>query len=229
MGQDGSGPDKSTATILPYTQLGTVSTLAGLLDSLVADAHIELGTAPTDLDRFLHSLVADAAVELAADRYGSNGPVYHVNPAIHGGDADLLERVLSLDESATERANRTGRIGGPNVPDVGLTVGVEIRPYRRVYIEQSEYLGWDDTFAKITRRGQYDCLFLGRDKAKIVQSARGGSYRIDLPCEDVDGDCLPCRQYWVDSAVARFKAGLIGDTQLVITATDSRRRSKGSN
>ena len=127
--------------------------------------------------------------------------------------------VFPDDRDTLEMAADTGRIGRPNVPDVGLTVGAYLYPYLQPYIAESEYLGWDDTFAKITRRGQYDCLFMGRDKAKIVQSARGGSYRIDLPCEDVDGDCLPCRQYWVDSAVARFKAGLIGDTQLVITAT----------
>ena len=39
IGQDGSGPDKSTATTLPYTQLGTPSTLAndGLLAGVLAD------------------------------------------------------------------------------------------------------------------------------------------------------------------------------------------------
>ena len=36
-GQDGSWQDKSIAATLPYTQTGTPSTLAGLLDSLVAD------------------------------------------------------------------------------------------------------------------------------------------------------------------------------------------------
>ena len=42
--QDGSGPDKSTATILPYTQKGTPSTLAndGLLGGPLVESDAEL-------------------------------------------------------------------------------------------------------------------------------------------------------------------------------------------
>ena len=98
-GQGSNGHDKSNAAPSPYTHFPATSTLAGLLDGLVADAHVELGTEPSELDRFLDGLVADAAAELAADRYGSNGPVHHTNPAIHGPiDDDLVQRVLSLDE-----------------------------------------------------------------------------------------------------------------------------------
>ena len=101
VGQDGHSGDKSIRLTLPYTQLGIASipandgSLAGLLDSLVADAHTELGTAPTALDTFLDDLVADAAAELADDRYRSNGPVYHVNPAVPGFDVDLLGLIQS--------------------------------------------------------------------------------------------------------------------------------------
>ena len=44
IGQDGSGPDKSTATILPYTQKGTPSTLAndGLLGGPLVESDAEL-------------------------------------------------------------------------------------------------------------------------------------------------------------------------------------------
>ena len=39
--------------------------------------------------------MADAAAELADDRYRSNGPVYHVNPAVPGFDVDLLGLIQS--------------------------------------------------------------------------------------------------------------------------------------
>ena len=110
--QDGHSGDKSIRLTIPYTQLGIASipandgSLAGLLDSLVADAHAELGTqppTPTALDVFLADLVADAAAELAKDRYRCNGPVHHVNPAVHGDDADLLERIQSGKMSGSDK------------------------------------------------------------------------------------------------------------------------------
>ena len=96
-GQGSSGHDKSNAAPSPYTHFDTPSTLAGLLDSLVADAHAELGTEPTDLDRFLAGLVADAAVELADEQYRSNAPIHHPSVAVHGPvDADLLDRIVKI-------------------------------------------------------------------------------------------------------------------------------------
>ena len=164
---------------------------------------------------------------------------------------------IDPEATALELARRTGRIGGhyvapdipaslklspdqydelqeriaklladpdglPPLPNVESTVGVQTLSYR-----QLDILGWDDTFTKMPRRGQYDCEHLGRDKAKIVQSARGGSYRIDLACEDAEGDCPPCHQYWIDSAAARFMAGLIGDVQLVIKTTSCQTPEEG--
>ena len=105
----------------------------------------------------------------------------------------------------------------PSKPAVDLAVGVrepDISSYREVNIA-----GDGDTFDTIPRRGLYACPNAGRDKARVVQSVRGGSYRVDLACEDSEGDCPACRQHWIDSAAARLVAGLVGDTQLVITAT----------
>ena len=136
---------------------------------------------------FLDALESKAAVDLerAAPTfpYRPDGPVYHVRTAVHGDVDTELVRLI--------RAN------------VESTVGVYLRipyPYRRLDIA-----GDGDTFDAIPRRGIYACPNIGRDKARVVVSVRGGSYRIDLPCEDKDGDCLPCRQHWIDSAVARFR------------------------
>ena len=149
----------------------------------------------------LRGLESQAAVDLERETpsfpYRANQPILHERQAVHGDvDAELVRLI---------RAN------------VESTVGVYLRipyPYRRLDIA-----GDGDTFDAIPRRGIYACPNIGRDKARVVVSVRGGSYRIDLPCEDKDGDCLPCRQHWIDSAVARFRRGLIGDTQLVITTT----------
>ena len=107
----------------------------------------------------------------------------------------------------------------PGNPKVESTVGVRLGPvpysYRRL-----DFASDDDTFVELPRRGKYDCGNLGRDKAKVVLSVRDGSCRIDLPCEDIEGDCPPCRQYWIDSAAARLIHGLVGKVQLAIVGID---------
>ena len=134
--------------------------------------------------------------------------------------------IFPEDRTAFELATDFGRIGGQAAteiqPDVESTVGAQTNPYR-----QPDIAGDGDTFDAIPRRGQYACLYIGRAKARVVQSARGGSYRIDLPCEDTEGDCPPCRQHWIDSAADRLLHGLVGDTQLVITATGCQTPEKG--
>ena len=73
IGQVGNdGPDKSMATTLPYTQMGTPSSLDSFLATLVADARAELGLPPLppptpSLDSILAATVARARAELAAD------------------------------------------------------------------------------------------------------------------------------------------------------------------
>ena len=58
------------------------------LAGLVSGAADELAAENlTELDRFLAKMVADAAAELAAY---SPTPVYHVNPAVHGFDREML-------------------------------------------------------------------------------------------------------------------------------------------
>ena len=141
-------------------------------------------------------------------------------------ERDAWLAIFPEDRTAFELATDFGRTGGclaaDNQPDVESTVGAQTNPYR-----QPDIAGDGDTFDAIPRRGQYACLYIGRAKARVVQSARGGSYRIDLPCEDTEGDCPPCRQHWIDSAVARLWCGLVGDTQLVITATGCQTPEKG--
>ena len=65
------------------------------LSSLVAEAVDELAT---PLDRFLSGLVSDAADALAIDDAATartTAPVYHVNPAIHGFDGEMLGLIAS--------------------------------------------------------------------------------------------------------------------------------------
>ena len=161
------------------------------------------GDALTD---FLESLEYQASVDLERATptfpYRPDGPVYHVREAVHGYDDELVSLIQA------QRAT---------MADVESTVGVyQGSPYS---YRQLDITGDGDTFDTIPRRGLYACPNAGRDKARVVQSVRGGSYRVDLACEDTEGDCPPCRQHWIDSAVLRFRHGLIGDTQLVITST----------
>ena len=121
---------------------------------------------------------------------------------------------IDPDENGVDRAYRTGIIGA----DVESTIGVRTTPQPYPY-PRLDTLADEDTFVEIPRRGIYDCPNIGRDSAKVVISVRDGACRIDLPCNNVEGDCEPCRHYWIDSAAHRFRHGLIGDTQLVITAT----------
>ena len=141
-------------------------------------------------------------------------------------ERDAWLAIFPEDRTAFELATDFGRIGGQAAteiqPDVESTVGAQTNPYR-----QPDIAGDGDTFDAIPRRGQYACLYIGRAKARVVQSARGGSYRIDLPCEDTEGDCPPCRQHWIDSAADRLLHGLVGDTQLAITATGCQTPEKG--
>ena len=212
-GQGSGGPDKSKATPVLYTQMGTASTLDSFLATLVADARAELGLPPTptptpSLDSIMAATVARARAELAADaREIERGNAI-------GLDLDFVQRIGFADESAIERAYRTGIIGA----DVESTVGVRNTPTPYPY-RQPDIAGDGDTFDAMPRSGIYECLYPGRDKAKVVLSVRGGSFRIDLACEDSEGDCPPCRQHWIDSAARRLRHGLIGNTQLVITAT----------
>ena len=121
---------------------------------------------------------------------------------------------IDPDENGVDQAYRTGII------EARVESTVEVRGFLVPYsYRQPDIAGDGDTFDALPRNGQYACKHPGRDKARVVQSVRGGSYRIDLPCEDKEGDCEPCRQHWIDSAANRFRHGLIGDTQLVITAT----------
>ena len=172
--------------------------------------------ADTEFDALIQSILDAAANDglLAGRELESDAELLRL-----WGDSlnrkDRLAFGSTEDMTVWERVIATGRT--PGKPDVGLKVGVrtpEISPYCELDI-----LGWDDTFDTIARKGLYACPYAGRDKARVVQSVRGGSYRIDLPCEDVAGDCLACRQYWIDSAGDRLRHGLIGDTQLVIKAT----------
>ena len=164
------------------------------------------------------------AIELA-NRTGRIGGNY-IAPDIPAGLKLSPEQYDWLQERVAQLLADPDRKPAP-VPDVESTVGASNYSYRRLDITVPDFLGWDDTFTKMPRRGQYDCEHLGRDKAKIVQSARGGSYRIDLACEDAEGDCPPCHQYWIDSAAARFMAGLIGDVQLVIKTTSCQTPEEG--
>ena len=86
--------------------------LAGLLESLTANAHSELGTAPTPFDLFLDGLVADAADDLAYNAptfpYRPDGPVYHVRQAVAGYDADMADRIRGVAESE----NMSGSLKG---------------------------------------------------------------------------------------------------------------------
>ena len=161
------------------------------------------GDALTD---FLESLEYQASVDLERATptfpYRPDGPVYHVREAVHGYDDELVSLIQA------QRAT---------MADVESTVGV----YQgsQYSYRQLDITGDSDTFDTIPRRGLYACPNAGRGNVRVVKSVRGGSYRVDLACEDSEGDCLPCRQHWIDSAVARFRRGLIGDTQLVIMAT----------
>ena len=189
-GQGSSGHDKSNAAPSPYTHFDAPSTLAGLLDSLVADAHAELGTqppTPTALDVFLADLVADAAAELAAERYGSNAPVYHASAAIHGDDADLLQRILSLPADgvlspAWGTVYATGRT--PGKPENQELVGMGIRDENtpicpsapKVYIAP----GWVGPF----------CLI----DSNVKRRQRSDSQQVQT-CFNC-GDCGPCLTNW---------------------------------
>ena len=160
------------------------------------------GNALADVLRGLESqATVDLEREAPSFPYRPDGPVYHVRTSVHGEvDADLVRLIRANDESTVGVREREN----PHPPN----------PYRRLVIA-----GDGDTFDAIPRRGIYACPNIGRDKTRVVVSVRGGSYRIDLPCEDKDGDCDPCRQHWIDSAVARFRRGLIGDSQLTIATT----------
>ena len=182
--QDGIGPDKSTALSLSYTQMGTPS-------------NPDLGIAND-------GLLAGRELESDAELL--------LLPGLTRKDK-LAFGWVDPNESAIDRANRTGIIGA----DVVSTVRVRTQDYPCPY-PQPDIAGDGDTFEALPRSGIYACLYPGRDKARVVLSVRGGSYRINLACEDKAGDCEPCRQHWIDSAANRFRHGLIGDTQLVITA-----------
>ena len=116
-GQDGRGPDKSMATTLPYTQMGTPSSIASFLATLVAEARAELRLPPElpvpSLADVTAATVARARAELAADaREIERGNAL-------GIDFDFVRRIgfanrtafIDGNESAIGRAYPTGLIG----------------------------------------------------------------------------------------------------------------------
>ena len=224
-GQDGIGPDKSITLSLSYTQLGiaSITDLGIANDGLLAGRELEsdaeliaLGwLKPTAADLFEgDELPAIYPEDDARERAERLAAWRAERQAKENADRLAWLAVFPEDRTAFELAADTGIIGA----DVESTVRVRNQetpfPYR-----QPDIAGDGDTFDAMPRSGIYECLHLGRDKAKVVLSVRGGSFRIDLACEDSEGDCPPCRQHWVDSAANRFRHGIIGDTQLLITAT----------
>ena len=144
--QDGSGPDKSTATILPYTQKGTPSTLAndGLLGGPLVESDAELialgwiePPPPTTLDLLLgqqpgcpeHSLPGCVECATAAIRNELGMCVEHLRrsckvcgkvaaQAIKKAERLAWLAVFPEDRNALEMAADTGRIGN-SIPKSG--------------------------------------------------------------------------------------------------------------
>ena len=152
------------------TQDRAVNPFADLLGGMVADAHFELGTAPTALDVFLDGVVATAAFDLERESpsfpYRPDGPVYHVPQAVHGLDADLLGKIQAA------------------FADVELGTFVEPKPLspdrqKRTYSKPKR--GPDDWCPGVTH-------------FKMLLRTDGQLVKVPLPC-GLQG-CRECKAWW---------------------------------
>ena len=180
---------------------GQATTLAGLLDSLVADAHAELGTppdTPTAFDVFLAGLVADAAAELAAPTpplpRATSGPVYHVRTAVHGVDAELVVLLKDWDKSPAWLEFVARCASGLRQPGDKIVVSV---PENNA---NNSRHGNDNNLLDRARGQGYRpperptdlyCIHFG-DKVGRVRHSSGGAYRMAVDCRE----CGPDLRWW---------------------------------
>ena len=193
------------------------------LSGLVADAVDELAT---PLDQFLASIVSEASDALAIDDAATartTAPVYHVNPAIPGHDADEPAILDALDawrqmpegmqgwaESGAYRALRTGRIGGkttatidppevaPEQLFVGYDIGGESLQSPLCRNAQKVYPGPGP------RTRDYRCS----DGYKVKQRPRSDGQQVKTPFTCTD--CAACLAWWQHGKRHRYEWAMSG-------------------